>query len=155
VTMPVLLLALLATYSLTLLLIFDHVTEPLRAWLRRRGHDLDIKPGRQVTTEHKVDIYGNELLYGRCSCGTHLGTAWDRETMEALHDVHVAQANTGGWRYLIGCPWCASAWIALPVVGSALAWGDGWGWQLPAGVIGLRAATGLLASIAHPPERTD
>lgn len=52
--------------------------------------------------------------------------------------------------YLIGCPWCASMYVAPAVVGSALAWGDGWGWWLAAGSLAASAVTGALASYASP-----
>ena len=52
--------------------------------------------------------------------------------------------------YLLSCPWCASIWVAPVVVGSGLAWGDGWGWQLGAASLGFSALAGLLSSIASP-----
>ena len=52
--------------------------------------------------------------------------------------------------YLIDCPWCASVWLAPPIVASALAWADGWGWWLAAGSLAASAVTGALASYASP-----
>jgi hypothetical protein len=57
----------------------------------------------------------------------------------------------GGWpAYWVTCAWCASAPVALAVVGSALAWSDGWGWQLAAGSLSASAVTGILAEVASP-----
>jgi hypothetical protein len=52
--------------------------------------------------------------------------------------------------YLITCPWCTSMYIAPVVVGSGLAWSNGWGWQLAAGSLAASAATGFLAAYASP-----
>lgn len=50
----------------------------------------------------------------------------------------------------VGCPWCVSIWLGPPVVGSALAWGTGWGWLLAAGSLSASAVTGVIASYARP-----
>lgn len=52
--------------------------------------------------------------------------------------------------YLLDCPWCASVWLAPPVVASALWWSDGWGWWLTAGSLAASGVTGLLATLASP-----
>lgn len=57
-------------------------------------------------------------------------------------DKHVA--------YLLTCPWCASTWVAIPVVGSGLAWSTGWGWQLATGALTASVVTGWLSSFASP-----
>jgi hypothetical protein len=91
-------LAVLATYRLTLLVVADELTEDLRkpaiAWLDRREH-------------------------------FKLAT-------------------------LIGCPWCASWWIGLPVAWSAHEWGTEWWWQVGALGLAASAVTGLLATFASP-----
>lgn len=58
--------------------------------------------------------------------------------------------KAGRLAYLVECPWCTSMWLAPAVVGSALAWGDGWGWWLAAGSLAASAVTGFLASYASP-----
>lgn len=52
--------------------------------------------------------------------------------------------------YALTCPWCASVWLAPLVVGSAIAWGDGWGWWLAAGSLAASAVVGALATVARP-----
>lgn len=52
--------------------------------------------------------------------------------------------------YLITCPWCASAEIAVAVVWSGMAWGNGWGWQLAAGALTASGVTGAVARYAAP-----
>ena len=52
--------------------------------------------------------------------------------------------------YWITCNWCSSIQTGFVVVGSALAWGNGWGWQLAAGSLTASAVTGFLSSFASP-----
>jgi len=52
--------------------------------------------------------------------------------------------------YWVTCPWCSSFAVGLAVVGSALAWSNGWGWQLGFGALSASAMTGLLAEVASP-----
>lgn len=52
--------------------------------------------------------------------------------------------------YLLTCPWCASLHVAPVVVGSGLAWANGWGWQLAAGSLTASVLTGWLSSFASP-----
>lgn len=52
--------------------------------------------------------------------------------------------------YLLSCPWCASFWVSLPVVASALEWGHDYWWLLAAGSLSASAVTGFLASYASP-----
>lgn len=66
VNLPLLVLALLATYRLTRLVTLDVITDTPRRWLQRR-------------------------------------------LPEAL-------------AYLIGCPWCASIWLAIPISGAVVMW---------------------------------
>jgi hypothetical protein len=89
-------LAALAVYRLTLLVVADEITAPPRDWLLAR-----LNPE------------------GRAA-------------------------------FLLSCAWCAACWIAPPVVGSGLAWSDGWGWQLAAGSFAFSGVAGFLASYASP-----
>jgi hypothetical protein len=65
---------------------------------------------------------------------------WERPRVELDHGIG----------YLLTCPWCASIWVAPPVLASGLAWGDGWGWQLAAGSLAVSFVVGWLASFASP-----
>lgn len=89
------LLALGATWRITLLVVADEITRPAREWALR------------VQPTERLD-------------------------------------------YLLSCPWCASVWVAPVVVGSGLAWAEGWGWQLAAGSLAASAAVGFLSSFASP-----
>jgi hypothetical protein len=40
------------------------------------------------------------------------------------------------------CPFCLGYWISLGWVGSALAWGDHWAWQLAAGSLAVSYVVG-------------
>lgn len=62
----------------------------------------------------------------------------------------VDRAPSSRLAYFITCPWCTSWWIAILVTWSAMAWGNGWGWQLPAVAMAASGATGFLASYASP-----
>lgn len=53
-------------------------------------------------------------------------------------------------RPLLGCPWCASIWLAGPVAAGAFWAGDEWWFQVPAGLLAFSAAAGLLADHASP-----
>jgi hypothetical protein len=52
--------------------------------------------------------------------------------------------------YWVTCNWCASMTVGAVVVGSALAWSNGWGWLLVAGTLSASAVTGLLSEYATP-----
>ena len=58
--------------------------------------------------------------------------------------------DTDWFSYWISCNWCSSWWAGIVVVGSGLAWGNGWGWQLAAGALTASAVTGFLSSFASP-----
>lgn len=166
-TLTILLLALAATYRLTLLALYDRITRPLRLWLRTVGHH----PGLVIEADDNDDSpdLADRRVLSWCECGEKIGPVRQYATdgngmaiairpdegeryLAELHRDHVAAVQTQGWRYLLGCPWCLSFWLGAIVVGTALAWGDGWGWQLIAGTLAASGLTGLGASAAHPPD---
>lgn len=52
--------------------------------------------------------------------------------------------------YLLGCPWCASLWVAPVVTASGIAWAGSTWWQLIAGSLGVSALVGFLSAFASP-----
>jgi hypothetical protein len=163
-------LALGATYSLTLLVTSDHITGGLRRRVLERlsGHGLVVPPS-DVTAEGFawVELVGAGLGKVRCRCGYEqlCDPSDDPDgTDEAERSVvsHVmTQQDTAldddlrpSWRskvaYLIRCPWCASAWVGVPVAVSAWLWGDhGW-WLVTALVLTGRVVSGTWARYASP-----
>ena len=71
------------------------------------------------------------------------------EITRPLRDRLVVAAP-GRFDYLLECPWCASIYVAPPVMASAYWWSDGWGWWLTAGSLAASAVTGIIASYASP-----
>jgi hypothetical protein len=166
-TPTTLVLALLATYRLTLLALYDRITRPARLWLRDVGHH----PGAVIEADEGADSpnLAERRVLSWCECGEKLGPVRrylldldDRVLVDddlqghsdlaELHRIHVASLQGRGWRYLLSCPWCLSIWFGAVVAATALAWGDGWGWQLIAGTLAASGLTGLGASVAHPPD---
>jgi hypothetical protein len=49
--------------------------------------------------------------------------------------------------YLMTCPWCASIWIAPPVVAAAAALGGTWWFTFPAACLTVSYVYGLTASL--------
>ncbi|HEY8548013.1 MAG TPA: hypothetical protein VIL36_23305 [Acidimicrobiales bacterium] len=156
-----LLLAFLAVYRLTILVTADEITRP---W---RDRTTEVLLGHRLERQHDgspaIQISDGTLGKARCRCGYERlfdpGSLEDRNTAVDLVTAHVRDQNAleaesdslrARAAYLIGCEWCASTWIAPLVVASALAWGDGWGWQLAAGSLAASAVTGAIASYARP-----
>jgi hypothetical protein len=148
VTPIVLVVAFLATYSLTLLVVCDKITDRPRQWVLTRisGHG-----------------YSHRSLTGYvCTCGhMTLDTHDDPEgglgaLLEHIHDqrqaiaTRIPMSKRAALLYLVRCPWCASAYVAVPVVWSGWCFGDRAWWFIPAAAIGLRAATGAAATYANP-----
>lgn len=143
-------LAALDVYRLTLLVVADKLTAPLRWRLIGHGHALRLTPWSSAKGKN---------VGASCECGNwtvaYASGVRDDEVDDLLvepHRAHVAllPRDLGGWRYLLTCPWCASIYVAGPVVASGLAWSTGWGWQLTAGALAASAVTGFLARFAAP-----
>jgi len=72
------------------------------------------------------------------------------ELTRPLRELVLRRWDGGRLEYLLSCPWCASVWVGPVVIGSGMAWGDGWAWQLGAGTLGFSALTGWLSAFASP-----
>lgn len=144
-TLTVLVLAVLAGWSVTQLATRDEITAGLRRrvrfWLRARRH----RPG-PVRATYPAGI----TLRPTCSCGV-----WE-ENLGLLHEhIRLARAADPGWWYrLFTCPWCVSFSICLAVGASAWFWGDTAAWQIAAFALGARVVAG--AAVVHlGPEADD
>ena len=134
-----LVLAVGATYRLTLLVVDDQVTAGLREWARAclSGHAVEQISGK---------------AWG-CRCGASWAAADEQQgAITAEMHVRTARATVAGWRgYLLtlaGCPWCVSMWVAFGVL-LALPGQVGW-WPGLAAVLTASGATGILHRVAHP-----
>lgn len=172
---PTLVLAVLAVWSITQLATRDTITARprrwVRQWVRAAGHEVEASMSQAacrcgwvaVNTDSRILVSDPDELTGTPREAIHLtDKATPQSVARSLRDlgdehVDLARArDTGGYLYtLVTCPWCVSLYIALLVVASALAWGDGWGWQLAAGALGLRILAG--AGVVHlgPPDDED
>lgn len=138
-----------ATWRLTLLVVADRITERPRRWLERTGH----RTATYVLTP--TTDAGYRLWLVRCECRwisdpEHATT--NQADADRAWSGHRARTATEGWRYVLTCPWCASWWLGLLVVASALTVGDTTAWQAVAVVLTGSAVTGLLSSLASPGE---
>lgn len=86
-----------------------------------------------------------------------MGAVWRATLLVTADEVtrparnRLADRMDSDWfSYWVSCSWCASVQIGAVVVGSGLAWSDGWAWQLTAGALTASALTGFLASFASP-----
>lgn len=134
-----------ATYSLTLLVVCDKITDRPRQWLLTRisGHGY-IGP---VIGGYEAPGYG-------CRCGRRFGRI--DETIDHVHDERgaivdvIPMSKTAALLYLFRCQWCASAWVAAPVAWSAWCFGDRAWWFVPAAALAFRGFTGAAAQYANP-----
>lgn len=142
-----LLVAFLAAYSLTLLIVCDKITDRPRQWLLTRisGHGYS----RRVSSggfEHP--------WFYLCSCDRRFDEIGD--LLEHVHEQRqtlagsVPMTKRAALLYLFRCPWCASLYVSVPVVWSAWCFGDRAWWFIPAAALGLRAAVGAAAQYANP-----
>lgn len=140
----------LVVYRLTLLVVADVITEPIRDRLVQRWTVIVHRPVEYVSTST------GEWRSWECSCGETWSDAehpTDNLGGRYWYDQHYRDApkeRDSKLATLITCPWCASMWLAGPVVASAIWWGDGRGWLLAAGTLAASAVTGFLATFASP-----
>ena len=133
------LLAVGLTYRVTMLVVYDAVTEAPREAIKARisGHGLTGEPGGLM-----------------CRCGEWWPTHMAAAASAAEHHVHQHRQNASGWRgyilTLLGCPWCVSVWVGAAVVATAYAADGARWWEAPALALTASAGTGLLARAAHP-----
>lgn len=148
--------AALVVYRLTMLVVADEVTEPLRD----RNAVRYVHPVHEVTDwpdgKRAIEA-GSGEYYTSCRCGlSWSGPDWSDVVSELnghLNDEHRAGIEmTKGprWLILLSCPWCSSWWIGLPVVWSAWCFGDRSWWIVPAGALAASAVTGIIATFAKP-----
>jgi len=118
-------LAVLAVYRLALLVSADEITEPPRSWLIHRVYQAtrDGVPDQP----HRPD---------------GAPVSWDEF---ARRDTNAPKAIVG-----LLCPWCVSAYIALPVAWTAYCFGTRSWWLVPALALSASAGTGFLAEYASP-----
>lgn len=152
-TTLVFVVAALAAYRLTMLVVADEITEPIRDRIIERyihpAHELIDRPDPQ---EPKWD--SGYPYSAKCRCGLKwVGNTWSDVMSEANGHVnpHYGEMTTGPkWLILLDCPWCASFWVSIPVAWSAWTFGDrGW-WFVPAMVLAFSAISGIVATFAKP-----
>jgi len=89
-TVVVLSIYVLVVASLTRLINYDFLTDPLRLWIARRRESAE-------------------------QAAQQASTLPDQETAEALVKEFTRKQNLWGWLYtFVTCPWCVSFWVALP-----------------------------------------
>lgn len=148
----VLLVAFGATYSLTMLVTADRITERPREWVLTKvsGHGYR---SRAIKTGEVPGAVGETLAYA-CACSRWFDTTGDLldhvdEARDQLRQ-EIPQTKLAMWLYLVRCPWCASIYLAGPVLWSAWCFGGrGW-WFIPAAALTARAVAGTWATIARP-----
>lgn len=146
----VLAVALAATYSLTMLVTCDKITERPRQWLLAKisghGYAADIlAPLEGIPTRTTGYLCGCQDTYPSLE-----------ELLDHIHDAReelirrVPQPKAALLLYLARCPWCASIYIAAPVLWSAWCFGTRAWWFVPAAALAARAVTGSWARVASP-----
>lgn len=143
---PVLVIALLATWSLTQLATRDKITarprRAVHAWLKSRRH----RPA--LLDDGKPSGYV-------CVCD------WDALTLvggegDLAYHVALEQARAPGfWYQLVSCPWCVSLEIALLVGTTAWFWGHTAAWSIAAFALAARVVAGAAVVHLGPAEEPD
>ena len=129
-----------ATYSLTLLVVCDKITDRPRQWLLTRisGHGL---------------VGWGTVAY---TCGCGVTTELMDDLLDHVHEAReqvvqaIPMSKTAALLYLLRCPWCASLYVAVPVAWSAWCFGDRAWWFIPAAALAFRGFTGAAAQYANP-----
>jgi hypothetical protein len=132
--------AALATYSLTLLVVCDKITDRPRQWLLTRisGHGL--------VRSHPAEFH--------CACLKVTFT--QDEFVDHVHEARqqvtetIPMSKQAALMYLFRCPWCSSLYVAAPVAWSAWCFGDRAWWFIPAAALAFRGFTGAAAQYANP-----
>lgn len=125
-------LAALATYRFTLLVISDALTEPPREAVIKRAYRRQAKR-MNMTLEQLAGAEG-VVQADRAHDG------WKKIVADDDHPPKLA--------YLITCPWCSSFWLAWPIAAGAVWAPTEWWFQAPAGALAFSAAAGFLAHFA-------
>jgi hypothetical protein len=153
VTPLVFVVAAAATYSLTLLVVCDKITDRPRQWLLTKisGHGY---AGTRVGIDPATDRPGAVVGHS-CACGL----MWHYDVGEVLDHVHDAReeivqeipmSKRAALLYLLRCPWCTSMWVSVPVLWSAWCFGIRAWWFVPAAALAARGITGTWAQFANP-----
>jgi hypothetical protein len=143
----------LATYRLTVLVVYDELSRPLRESLTARW--LTARESHQVVATD-VEKMGASMVWRSvtCSCGEKFDAAADARR---LWQEHVVAQPTRHPRLtvLIECPWCVSVWCGLAVAWSGLLWWYCTWWQLLTGGLAMAAVAAPVAVFVHPPKAED
>lgn len=147
--------AALAVYRLTMLVVADEITEPIRERIMARYvhpiHEYTVHPDAQDGPNRDGEFYAE------CRCGkAWSGPVWSDVISEM--NGHLGEERRSGiemtegprWIILLSCQWCSSWWIGLPVVWSAWCFGDRSWWMIPAGALAASAVTGIIGTFAKP-----
>lgn len=151
-------IAALVVYRLSMLVVADTITEPLRDRIIERYvhpvHELTYRPPPEPFA-----VPGSEWAYmAECRCGTSwVGEEWGDVMSPANQHVneHRGEMTDGPrWLPLLECHWCVSFWLAWPVVWTAWCFGDRAWWFVPSGTFAASAVTGIIATFAKPPSNS-
>lgn len=142
--------AVLAAYRLTVLVVYDEITRPLREQVR----DLWLQPREDhAAAVAEVDKVENEtrITSIQCACGVEFTAPVDARI---LWKQHVAEQPTRHPRLavLVECPWCVSVWMGALVAATGLLWAHCTWWQIIAGGLAIAAVAGPVAVYLHPPK---
>lgn len=133
-----------ATYSLTLLLVCDKITD------RPREALLTLISGHGFGGPSLMHTGGVWV----CTCGITAPSV--DEVLDHVHDAReeivqeIPMSKRAAVLYLLRCYWCASLYVAVPVAWSGWCFGDRAWWFVPAAALAFRGFTGALATYANP-----